>query len=317
MAKKSGIAWTERVWNPVTGCSKVSPGCANCYAEREWSRFLSNNKEPADRKFTEVKCHPEILSKPFAWTEPRLIFVNSTSDLFHEDVPFEFVDKIFAVMALTPMHTYQILTKRPERMYDYFIKHFTRHKVAVEAKVYTNKKHPGGESCDPDVCNMEFPLKNVWIGVTAENQAAASSRIPILMQIPAAKRFVSIEPMIAPIKLHEYNLNFLSGEGKVDLVIVGGESGSEVRKTNINWVRSLRDECAANGTHFFFKQWGEWKCFDYDDPEANELIEAGNDSFFDTINSVKYIRLGTAGSGNMLDGEQLDTDLKMSVLIER
>lgn len=317
MAKKSGIAWTERVWNPVSGCSKVSSGCANCYAEREWPRFLANNNEPADRPFTDVKCHPDVLDKPFAWTEDRLIFVNSTSDVFHEDVPFDFVDKMFAVMALTPRHTYQILTKRPERMLEYFIKHFTRHKIAVEAKAYTKKKHPGGENCDPDVCNMQWPLPNVWFGVTAENQATADLRLPILMQVPAAKRFVSIEPMIGPINLNSDRRGFLSADVALDIVIVGGESGRDVRRMNINWVRALRDECKRNGKHFFFKQWGEWKCFNDNDPAVFEHLDAGFDVFFDLEHHVRYVKLGTANSGNELDGELLDESLKMTVLTGR
>ncbi len=199
------IEWTNKTWNPVTGCTKVSPGCDHCYAERLSNRF--------GRDFTQVTRHPNRLDAPLHWREPSYIFVNSMSDLFHPHVPFAFVDQVFDIIRQCPQHTFQILTKRPSRMWRY----------------------PG-----------QWPT-NAWAGVSIESQEYAW-RADTLRRVPTAVRFLSVEPLVAPIT----TLN-LQG---IHWVIVGGESGPGHRPMDINWVRALRDQCVQEHVSFFFKQWG-------------------------------------------------------------
>lgn len=209
MATVTTIEWTERTWNPVTGCSKVSQGCKHCYAERIADRFWG------DRPFTEVQCHPDRLSHPKSIRKGSMFFVNSMSDLFHPDVPEDFIRAVFKVMAECPQHTFQVLTKRSERL----------GKLAAE---------------------LPWP-DNVWMGVSVEDENAID-RIDHLRKVPAAVRFLSLEPLIGPLE----NLN-LTG---MHWAIVGGESGPGARAMNPAWVRSLRRQCRAARVPFFFKQWG-------------------------------------------------------------
>lgn len=276
------IEWTDEVWNPVTGCSKVSEGCKNCYAERFSHRFGWTKKPWTVGNAEEnVKLHPERLEQPLRWRKPRKIFVNSMSDLFHEQVPFEFIDKVFAVMALSPKHTFQILTKRPKRMLEYF------KSVDERARYFTalpnrSVDYESGRICEllrnstpgtPPI-DRKWPLSNVWIGVSVENQKVADERIPLLLQTPATIRFLSLEPLLGPIDLSGYKpfdgecfcqdktvgckprLANDCPESAVDWVIVGGESGPRARPMHPDWVRSLRDQCQQAGVPFFFKQWG-------------------------------------------------------------
>lgn len=280
---KSKIEWTEHTWNPVTGCTKISEGCRNCYAENMAKRFGGEDA-------FKVALHPEKLDIPLNRKKPTTYFVCSMSDLFHDDVPFEFIDHIWAIMALTPHHTYQVLTKRPERMYNYFERHFTRHKIGSIAVKYTKKFHPDGHGCDPDICNGVSPLNNVWLGVTAENQKEANQRVPILLSTPAALRFVSIEPMLEKINLEMLldsksndrfrtvysalcgkktlwdTINLLAEEQteKIDWVIGGGESGQKARPLNPLWVKDLQEQCTQANVPFFFKQWGEFSNYEED-----------------------------------------------------
>lgn len=259
---RTTIEWTDETWNPVTGCTKVSRGCKNCYAET-----IANRKLPrggfTDRPFTTVRCHHERLDQPLRMRKPLRIFVNSMSDLFHEDVPFSFIDKVFAIAELANTHKFQILTKRPARMRQYF--HESR--------------------------KCWWPLPNVWLGVSVEDQATADERIPLLLQTPAAVRFVSYEPALGRIDLsehlgmwwnqtmncfeavgHQFNRRGRDGIAKpgLDWLIAGGESGPNARPAHPDWFRSIRDQCAAAGVAFFFKQWGEWAPRvdrDRDDPD--------------------------------------------------
>ncbi|MDA8113143.1 MAG: phage Gp37/Gp68 family protein [Acidithiobacillus sp.] len=235
---KSKIEWTDEVWNPVTGCSKVSDGCKNCYAERITARFRKDHLPwTLQNAAHNVVEHPERLDIPMHWKKPRRVFVNSMSDLFHEQVSLETILYVWWVMEQTPQHTYQILTKRPDRMMR--------------------------------IAKGEKPLPNVWLGVSVENQAAADERIPLLLQTPAAVRFLSCEPLLGPVDLLDINGalaqwtmrgNTLAdiGPGGIHWVIVGGESGSAARPMKPEWARSLRDQCVEAGVPFFFKQWGEW-----------------------------------------------------------
>ncbi len=216
MSDKSAIEWTDATWNPVTGCTKVSPGCAHCYAETITLRFKRGG--PFIPGKTTIRLHPERLSQPGKWRAPRRVFVNSMSDLFHEEVPFEFVEDVFDSMETFDQHTYQILTKRPQRMVDY-------------VEWAGSKKWPD----------------NVWAGVSVENQYWADRRVPLLRQVPSSIRFLSCEPLLKPLELELQGISW---------VIVGGESGHRARKMQEAWAVDIRDQCSAAGVAFFFKQWG-------------------------------------------------------------
>lgn len=214
MAVKSHIEWTNATWNPVSGCSKYSAGCMHCYAEKMARRLQAMGMPKYERGF-QVILHPELLSLPGTWRKPRLVFVNSMSDLFHEEVPREFIREVFAVMQRTPQHVYQILTKRSPRL--------------VELA-------------------PELPWAgNIWMGVTVESQPY-TRRIDDLRSVPAAGRFLSIEPLLG-----RFDRLDLSG---IDWVICGGESGTQARPVEEAWVTCVRDHCGEQGVAFFFKQWG-------------------------------------------------------------
>lgn len=225
MSTKTSIEWTERTWNPITGCTKVSQGCKNCYAETIANRFWG------DRKFTDVRCHADRLDEPLHWRKPCRIFVNSMSDLFHEDVPFEFIDKVMVRSLWTP-HIYQVLTKRPARMLEW--------SKEAERRIWKLNDKPVG---------MTWPLPNVWFGVSVENQETANERIPLLIQTPAEIRWVSAEPLLEAVVLTEWL-------PKLDWVVVGGESGPHARPFNINWARQLIAQCKDAGVAVFMKQCG-------------------------------------------------------------
>ncbi len=203
MSDKTGIAWTNATWNPVTGCTKVSQGCKHCYAEREWARLSANPKATAyfGLAFTDVACHEDRLDQPLRWEKPRLIFVNSMSDLFHEAVPDDFIDKVFAVMALAEQHVFQVLTKRPERMWRWFDPEHDNREHAVGQAMREIAASRGSN----DAGLPEWPLPNVWLGVSIEDQATADARIPLLLQTPAAVRWVSAEPLLGPIEIGSAN----------------------------------------------------------------------------------------------------------------
>lgn len=253
MSDKTGIEWTDATWNPVTGCSKVSQGCKHCYAKHgAWTRLSAMpNTVYFGREFEQVSCHSERLDQPIRWKRPRRIFVNSMSDLFHEDVPFEFITDVFVTMALADQHVFQVLTKRPARMLEYLkqAEIDIRDAIKYESKAET----------------MQWPLPNVWVGISAEDQATADDRIPFLLQTPAAVRWISAEPLLGSIEIFSAitgELQHASGDefnpGSIDWVVVGGESGNSARPMSPDWVRSLRDQCKAAGVPFLFKQWGEW-----------------------------------------------------------
>lgn len=277
MGDKTGIEWTDATWNPVSGCTKVSQGCKNCYAERDWKRLVHL---PAyqGRAFTDVACHPDRLDQPIRWKKPRRIFVNSMSDLFHPDVPFDFIERVFETMTAAHQHTFQILTKRPERMREF-------------------------------MCDMSVILPNVWLGVSVEDQAAADERIPLLLDTPAVVRWVSMEPLLGPVALTRIETKFFAGkldalrglfkwdQGEVtreptslDWVVVGGESGPNARPMNHNWVSSIRNQCVGACVPFLFKQWGEW------------LPDNQNPAIQGPCGDTQAIRVGTKHAGRLLDG---------------
>ncbi|MDH5477805.1 MAG: phage Gp37/Gp68 family protein [Nitrospinota bacterium] len=229
---KTKIEWADRVWNPVTGCTKISPGCKNCYAER-MSRRLGKIKgsgyPPAD-PFA-VTIHPDRLEEPLKWRKPSRVFVCSMGDLFHEKVPRDFIHRVIYIPRVFPQHTFMFLTKRPQRMREVLLSPI-RYMLPLHYK-------------------EGFPLLNVWLGVSIEDQTTADDRIPWLLHTPAAKRFVSFEPALEPVDMTPY----LS---ELDWVIMGGESGPGARPMHPDWARKVRDDCKETGAPFFFKQWGGW-----------------------------------------------------------
>lgn len=305
---KTAIEWTATInpdgtvtpgasWNPVTGCSHVSPGCQNCYAETLSHRFGWTTKPWGAQYAAEnVMLHPERLEQPLKWRKPKKIFVNSMSDLFHEQVPDEFIAAVFGVMAACPHHTFQILTKRPERMLKWFAK--------VEVWADQSRASFGDDTFDwrrwqclvgsairqigsgrlSGACSglTPWPLRNVWLGVSVEDQPRADERIPLLLQCPSAVRFLSCEPLLDEIDLSQWlDVNHQVWVEKpephsqdgwhlaphpvtgiidwypgISWVICGGESGPGFRPMDIDWARSVRDQCQAAGVAFFFKQIG-------------------------------------------------------------
>ena len=214
MASNSSIEWTDSTWNPVTGCTKISPGCKHCYAERMAIRLAGMN-QPRYRNGFEVTLQPDLVRLPLRWRQPRVIFVNSMSDLFHEDVPESFIAEVFDTMVGGHWHTFQILTKRADRPAEM-------------------------------AARLPWPI-NVWMGVSVESPRYVH-RIERLRSVPAAVRFLSIEPLLAPIRSLPL--------ADIDWVIVGGESGPGARPMSPDWVREIRDSCVEKGVPFFFKQWG-------------------------------------------------------------
>ncbi|MCB2200843.1 phage Gp37/Gp68 family protein [bacterium] len=293
----TGIQWTDETWNPMTGCTKVSEGCRNCYAERDAKRFQHNTQPKIAAKYRNgfrPTFHPDVLAKPLHWTKPRRVFVCSMSDLFHEAFGFEEIAAVFGVMAACPQHQFQVLTKRPDRMKGWFewlvqqaeraltvfpddspewrIHHLLRaaNLRAGNSEIATHRRLDAAGNDTP------WPLQNVWVGVTVENQAAADERIPLLLETPAAVRFLSCEPLIGPLDIPQdavyryksvvsglrYTHPGAAGDHDVlpgiDWVIAGGESGPKARPSHPDWFRTLRDQCQAAGVSFFFKQWGRW-----------------------------------------------------------
>lgn len=287
MSAKTQIEWTNATWNPVRGCSRVSEGCRNCYAEVQAARVnacqhgsgISEGSAAYDGLLAKsgqwngkIKLVPQALQQPLSWKEPRRIFVNSMSDLFHENVPAEFISQVFEIMALCPQHTFQILTKRPERMLNYFM---CMSLAGAPERLFAASAG-------------RWPLPNVWLGVSVEDQKTADARIPVLLQVPAAVRWVSAEPLLGTVNLESTlgGTQWIGGQRGchgthkgigtedcphnkhhhhdhrcnrgLDWIVVGGESGSNARPMHPDWVRGVRDQCAAAGVPFFFKQWGEW-----------------------------------------------------------
>ncbi|PJZ51596.1 DUF5131 family protein [Leptospira adleri] len=328
--KDSKIEWTDHTWNPVTGCTKVSAGCKNCYAET-----LSKRKfgEWAIRDFSKVEFKYKKLKDPFSIRKPSKIFVNSMSDLFHKDVPDSFIDRVFGVIALNPQHTFQILTKRSERMLDYMKREFRASEIGEAAHTFVemnfqnkNVKMPPEWMKDNWNGSVEWPLPNVWLGVSAENQKTANDRIPKLLETPAFIRFISKEPLLEYVNLEEVELedgtliNSLTGDiyigyegeysrtgNKLDWVVVGGESGPHARPVHPDWICNLRDQCIDADVPFFFKQWGEWiggasTPLEQSKSEEGRKAMYQRGKFHDWNDGNVSLRCGKKESGAMLDG---------------
>ncbi len=340
---KTSIEWTDASWNPVVGCTEVSPGCANCYAARLAAtrlktnlnyRGLSLRREMCDEhgcplengrcpKCRDAKGHsfvldmqsrclskrehwtgeirtlPERLAEPASWRKPRRIFVCDMGDLFHESVPHGFLIEVFRAMAAAPQHTYQILTKRAERMREW-----------LTAFALVEKHHPLRDDC-------RWPWPNVWCGVSVENQHFADERIPLLLQTPAAVRWISAEPLLGAIRFKAEWVDLPYARAAIaqvtekqfptglDWVVCGGESGPGARPMHPDWARSLRDQCQAAGVPFFFKQWGEWGI-----SYIGENVERSRRVFLRTVTQAGnlvdtgMVKVGKKKAGRLLDGRE-------------
>lgn len=337
MSVKSSIEWTSATWNPIRGCSRVSQGCVNCYAERIAARFADQHAGPptlqgdtpdSDTRFARatesgprwtgrVQLIESKLADPLRWKRRRLVFVNSMSDLFHEKLSDQDIDRVFAVMALSH-HTFQVLTKRPERMLRYMRGRDWSDSVNWAHDRYVKRLdgplHLAGE--------IVPPLPNVWLGVSAENQATATERIPPLLETPAAVRFVSAEPLLGPVDFMAIKWTadqpmpalrpciVWSGDRKItyqrpalDWVIVGGESGPHARPMHPAWAQSIRDQCQSSGVAFFFKQWGELvEMAQAPDATVREVDAAVNLSG----HPERFFAVGKKRAGRQLDGRTWD-----------
>jgi len=324
MADGTAIEWTDATWNPITGCSVVSPGCTNCYAMRLAGTRLRH--DPSRAGLTRatragpvwtgaVRFNERWLDQPLRWSRPRRIFVCAHGDLFDEAVPDEWIDRIFRVMSTAPRHTFQVLTKRAERMRRYLSDPTVHGRIRYDAR-------------------PPWPLPNVWLGVSVEDQRRADERIPILLDTPAAVRWASAEPLLGPIDLtwisfrryeELFEINCFSDEAwvshppdqrlepgerfhrgpalgaSVNWVVAGGESGPGARPMHPDWARSLRDQCAAADVPFLFKQWGEWGELKGPHGIPRGHSEPGG-AYFGWDDGVVSERIGKKAAGRLLDG---------------
>jgi len=311
-------------WNPVTGCTKVSEGCAHCYAERMSKRLAGRYGYPEAPDNFKVTLHLDRLDEPYRWRKPRRVFVCSMGDLFHRAVEMldsTFLREVFAVMALCPQHTFQLLTKRPHIAKEQLTDGFAAN---LEWAIL-------GICDDKHVKPPEFvwPLPNVWLGVTAENQRCADERITILLQIPAAIHFVSIEPMLGAVILDDVRPNrgtpkecsidalrtqrhlFVEDDwsrNKLDWVICGGETGPGARPMHPDWARALQDQCQMAGVPFFFKHWGEWKAISGKNPQGViEFQRASKGKACQVSGSPLVLwRVGKKRAGRLLGGREYE-----------
>jgi protein gp37 len=330
MADHSDIEWCTSTWNPVVGCSILSPGCTNCYAMKMAARIEKMHPGTHYAGATKPsKAGPvwtgmlalapaRILTQPLRWKKPRTIFVNSMGDLFHEDVPDEWIDRVFAIMALCPQHTFQVLTKRSARMRGYLTSASFGMRIGGEL-MQAARGNVGAECAVIDITHRltvgEKFLPNVWLGVSTERQQEAEERIPDLLATPAAIRFVSAEPLLGPIDFNDIPwpvdrprfpavddisdgrsaLRLVAGT-RLDWIIVGGESGTDARPMHPDWARSIRNQCAASGVPFFFKQWGAYL-------PAGQLMADGRPWSPASGNSLHATK---SLSGRFLDGVEHD-----------
>lgn len=337
MSDGTKIEWTDATWNVVNGCSVVSPGCTNCYAMRLAGTRLRNHPSRAgltvDSKAGpvwtgETRFNEAVLLDPLKWQRPRRIFVCAHGDLFHDDVGEDTIDQVFAAMALAPQHVFQVLTKRPQRMREYMLsidngngERLDGFRSALVEGMAQKIHHErtGDDSVDLWLA-VHLPLPNVWLGVSVEDQARADERIPLLLNTPAAKRWLSCEPLLGPVDLTEWlglwepsEQIWTPGGGSftterprppaplLDWIVAGGESGPGARPMHPDWPRLLRDQCAAAGVPFLFKQWGDWLGGGPDRFEASNcrgLKNWGDERF--------SVLVGKRAAGRQLDGVQHD-----------
>ncbi len=331
MSTKTKIEWTEVSWNPIVGCTKVSEGCRNCYAIRSANRMNGNiaayqgltkivNVKP---EWTgAVRFIEERLLQPLKWQRPRMIFVNSMSDLFHEAVSDAQLENIFAVMCVAQKHTFQVLTKRPERMKSFLCQPHISSSIRFKIE--------DGMGYKIDYFEKSWPPSNVWLGVSVEDQKTADERIPLLLQTPAAIRWISAEPLLDSIDLDSIvtgcgqrplhcacSPDSGCGCAKLNWVVAGGESGPNARPSHPDWFRLLRDDCVSYNVPFFFKQWGDWGTVQQLSVYKNSqlaTVDPSTGNFYlrnkahnlsmpvDTFNMM--LRAGRKAAGRLLDGRE-------------
>lgn len=311
------IEWTQRpgtvgeTWNPTTGCNKVDRGCKNCYAETMHRRLQAMGQAKYAKDFLEgAVVQPDTLDIPMRWTKPRTVFVNSMSDLFHEEVPFDFITQVMQVIQLTPQHTYLVLTKRPEVALRFW------YHMEVANKIWQ-------------------PPPNLWMGTSAHDQGSADKRVSELLGLKGCLHFLSYEPAIGPLDLNRlhpkaaptyrtsldalrgiYSLQKWKGKEwhhlmssqyeKLDWVIMGGESGPKADPMHPAWARAMRDQCKEAGVPFFFKQWGLWQPITYRQGDAQEVyikFELGKNERLLDQPLQNMVRVGKGAAGHELDGE--------------
>jgi protein gp37 len=328
MADGTKIEWTDATWNPITGCSVVSAGCKHCYAMKlagtrmkhtDSRKGLTIDTKAGPVWNGEVRFNEEWLDQPLAWTKARMIFVNAHGDTFHEGVPWDWVDKIMARAALAPQHVFQVLTKRSARMREYMNDPATPARIHAELMAWgSSSAKDTGRRARAAWKLEEWPLSNVWAGVSVEDQPNANVRVPDLLATKAAVRWLSAEPLLGPIDLGQLQeglpsnawLTWLDG---LNWVVLGGESdkGPRARPMHPAWVSALRDQCVGAGVAFLFKQWGDWHAFTSRDvgkldgkpmPETTVVFEhqahAGQ--------AVNMWRIGKERAGRDLDGRTYD-----------
>ena len=332
MSANSKIEWCTATWNVTTGCSRVSEGCDRCYAMHFARRFDGEGKgyDGTTRRGKNgtdwtgvVHLHEDRLELPLRWRKPQRVFLDSMSDLFHPAVPFEFVDRVFAVMAFAKQHTFMILTKRPERMAGYLNDPATRERVERAAKPFVEARGTNSDRQmyrSAEASGMRFavacfwPLSNVWLGTSVENQEAADKRIPHLLETPAAVRFLSCEPLLGPVDLRGKDtqgsaLDPYEDDPKIHWVITGGESGLGARPAHPDWFRQIRDDCEAAGVPYFHKQHGEFTPWIpmHGNPENRPIQHVMKDgsayypgNYGASLQSM--IRVGKKRAGRLLDG---------------
>lgn len=362
MADGTKIEWTDATLNVVNGCSVISPGCANCYAMRAGGRNLPGHPSTGLTMLSKaghvwngvLRFNARALVLPLHWKRPRTIFWNAHGDLFHNDVPDAWIDRCFAVMALTPHHTHQVLTKRSARMQSYCGNPWTPQRIARvildEAGAWgvsgaAQLVPLGNRAREEDPSFVRWPLSNVWMGVSVEDQKRADERVPDLLATPAAVRFLSCEPLLGQVDLDRIvlvksdawqrgkpNVSISALRGwyggwepertALDWVIVGGESGPGSRPMHPDWARSLRDQCAAAGVPFLMKQWGDWELAldrERDDPDwradySNDYVDRGKSKWLNLAGGcgfhgerfVVMRSVGKRAAGRLLDGVQHD-----------
>jgi protein gp37 len=285
MSTNSSIEWTDTTWQVTAGCTRVSEGCRHCYAERMAGRLAAmaqadqdDGRDPGKKRVylnvvnqragtglngfgpksgwnNKVVTLPERLAEPLAWKRPRRVFVNSESDLFHKDVPFDFIFKVYAAMVLAGRHTFQVLTKRPERAAEFYRQPNWFERLGLAIREVGGAKYEDG-------LTRRGPLSNIWLGTSCERQQEADERIPHLLRCPAAVRFVSAEPLLGPIDFDRTGADWMNSSEGIDWVIVGGESGHGARPCHVEWVRSIVVQCGAADVACFVKQLGAMVLWD-------------------------------------------------------
>jgi protein gp37 len=358
MSFESFIEWTQRTWNFLIGCTKKSKGCMNCYAIRVAWRLMHNPNPKIAARYAgtvakdssgklnwtgRINFDDEVLMHPLSWREPSQIFVNSLSDPFHENVRQEWRDRMCAVMALCPQHTFQILTKEPEAALRYFSDPETPLRIGEACIADHDRMMTGDPLCaSDDFTYLPWPLPNVWLGTSVENQDEADKRIPYLLRTPAAVRFISAEPLLGSLDLMPWlrlsrfreNITRLMDEAAVAApiprhlrwngqeppclhwVIVGGESGPDARPMHPEWAMNLRDQCVKAGVPFFFKQWGEFASYTYGMLDADEIMKHPHctldidgkllNDLDDDRKASLMVRVGKKNAGRTLDGRTWD-----------